>query len=85
MSEEWISVEDNTKPLSGDSIWVLDSHGWVDYAVVFADVDGLIIHRFEAEEAEPWPGEFVTHWMPAEIPTLPDENMPFSDSIERKI
>ena len=60
-------------PGDGESIW-LEVLEWdqqnyhVDYAVVFYDVDGVVVKRFEKSEYEIWPPSDASAWMPCSMP-----------------
>ena len=64
-------------PEDGESIWIfvrewdgVNRH--VDYAVAFIDVDGWQVKRSENDESEAWPPDDVTHWMPVDVPPMPN-------------
>lgn len=68
---KWLPTSD--LPGDGDSIWIavmewdgVNTH--VDYAQTFLDVDGLIVHRHESKEYEPWPPKDILFWMPCDVP-----------------
>lgn len=68
---EWFHP--SQRPEDGDSIWVaVREHDGitvhVDYAVVFVDVDGLIVQRYETREYEHWPPANMVAWRLCEVP-----------------
>ncbi len=74
--QKWHTPED--KPDDGDSIWVEvlehdGKHTHIDYAVVWLDVDGLRIRRFEQNSrlfCQPWPPDDVLRWCRCEMPQV---------------
>jgi hypothetical protein len=63
-------------PCDGDSVWLVirewDQKNYhVDYAIVFFDVDGPIVKRYESDEYKHWPPNEAIAWMECSMPSVP--------------